>query len=67
MWTSLLAVFAAGDLPHGFLGEAAEAQDLAGYAVAFLVRPFGAEPPKEVQEMLKQIHIPSGAGEASLQ
>jgi len=43
----------------GFVGM------LINFAVAFLVRPFGGEPPKEVQEMVEQIHIPSGAGEAS--
>lgn len=43
----------------GFVGM------LINFAVAFLVRPFGGEPPKEVQEMVERIHIPSGAGEAS--
>jgi cation/acetate symporter len=43
----------------GFVGM------LINFAVAFLVRPFGGDPPKEVQEMVERIHIPSGAGEAS--
>lgn len=43
----------------GFVGM------LINFAVAFLVRPFGDEPPKEVQEMVEQIHIPDGAGAAS--
>lgn len=43
----------------GFVGM------LINFAVAFLVRPLGGDPPKEVQEMVEQIHIPSGAGEAS--
>jgi cation/acetate symporter len=43
----------------GFVGM------LINFAVAFLVRPFGDEPPKEVQEMVEQIHIPTGAGKAS--
>ena len=43
----------------GFVGM------LINFAVAFLVRPFGDDPPKEVQEMVDQIHIPSGTGEAT--
>jgi len=43
----------------GFVGM------LINFAVAFLVRPFGDEPPKEVQQMVEQIHIPTGAGKAS--
>jgi cation/acetate symporter len=43
----------------GFVGM------LINFAVAFLVRPFGDDPPKEVQDMVAQIHIPSGAGDAS--
>ena len=43
----------------GFVGM------LINFAVAFIVRPLGGDPPKEVQEMVQQIHIPSGAGEAS--
>jgi cation/acetate symporter len=38
---------------------------LINFAVAFLMRPFGGDPPKEVQEMVERIHIPSGAGEAT--
>jgi cation/acetate symporter len=43
----------------GFVGM------LINFAVAFLVRPFGDDPPKEVQDMVDQIHIPSGTGEAT--
>ena len=35
------------------------------FAVAFVVSSFTPEPPQEVQDMVEQIHIPSGAGDAS--
>jgi cation/acetate symporter len=43
----------------GFVGM------LVNFAVAFAVRPFGGEPPKEVRDMVEQIHIPNDAGGAS--
>lgn len=43
----------------GFVGM------LINFAVAFVVSSFTPEPPQEVQDMVEQIHIPSGAGEAS--
>ena len=42
----------------GFVGM------LINFAVAFLVSAYTAAPPKEVQEMVENIHIPSGSGEA---
>jgi cation/acetate symporter len=43
----------------GFVGM------LINFAVAFVVSSFTPEPPQEVQDMVEQIHIPSGAGDAS--
>ena len=43
----------------GFVGM------LINFAVAFLVSAYTAAPPKEVQEMVENIHSPSGSGEAS--
>ncbi len=50
-----------GISPEGF-GTVAM---LVNFAVAFLVNLFTSEPPKEVQEIVENIRIPSGAGEAS--
>ncbi len=38
---------------------------LINFAVAFAVNLFSPPPPPEVQEMVENIHIPSGAGEAA--
>ena len=43
----------------GFVGM------LINFVVAFLVSAFTPAPPKGVQEMVENIHIPSGSGEAS--
>jgi cation/acetate symporter len=43
----------------GFVGM------LINFAVAFLVSAFTPAPPQVVQEMVENIHIPSGSGEAS--
>jgi cation/acetate symporter len=43
----------------GFVGM------LLNFAVAFVVSSFTPEPPQEVQDMVENIHIPSGSGEAS--
>ncbi|MGJ8673498.1 sodium:solute symporter family protein [Rubritalea sp.] len=43
----------------GFVGM------LINFAVTFIVSAFTPPPPKEVQEMVESIHIPSGASEAS--
>ena len=43
----------------GFVGM------LINFAVAFLVSAFTPAPPQAVQEMVENIHIPSGSGEAS--
>ncbi|CAA6679546.1 MULTISPECIES: sodium:solute symporter family protein [unclassified Lentimonas] len=43
----------------GFVGM------LINFVVAFVVSAFTPAPPKEVQEMVENIHIPSGSGEAS--
>ena len=43
----------------GFIGM------LINFAVAFLVSAFTPALPQEVQEMVENIHIPSGSGEAS--
>ncbi len=42
----------------GFLGM------LINFAVAFTVRSFTQAPPREVQEMVEDIRIPKGAGDA---
>jgi cation/acetate symporter len=39
---------------------------LVNFAVAFGVNVFSPEPPQEVQDMVENIHVPSGAGEASI-
>jgi cation/acetate symporter len=38
---------------------------LINFAVTFIVSALTPAPPKEIQEMVEHIHIPSGAGEAS--
>ena len=38
---------------------------LINFAVAFIVNLFSPPPPQEVQEMVENIHIPSGATEAT--
>jgi cation/acetate symporter len=43
----------------GFVGM------LINFGVAFLVSAFTPDPPQEVQDMVENIHIPSGSGEAS--
>jgi len=43
----------------GFVGM------LINFAVALLVSKFTPDAPQEVQDMVENIHIPSGAGEAS--
>jgi cation/acetate symporter len=43
----------------GFVGM------LINFAVAFLVSAVTPAPPQVVQEMVENIHIPSGSGEAS--
>ena len=43
----------------GFVGM------LLNFVVAFVVSACSAPPPQEVQQMVEQIHIPSGSGEAS--
>ena len=43
----------------GFVGM------LINFAVAFTVSAFTSEPPQDVQDMVENIHIPSGSGEAS--
>ncbi|MCH6257928.1 cation acetate symporter [Puniceicoccaceae bacterium K14] len=43
----------------GFVGM------LINFAVAFTVRAFTPAPPKEIQAMVEEIHIPNGASEAS--
>jgi cation/acetate symporter len=35
------------------------------FVVSIVVMQFTAEPPKEVQEIVENIRIPSGAGEAT--
>ena len=42
----------------GFLGM------LINFVVAFAVRSFTSPPPQEVQDMVEEIRIPKGAGEA---
>ena len=37
---------------------------LANFAVALLVKSFTPDPPQEVQDIVENIRIPSGAGEA---
>jgi len=43
----------------GFLGMAIN------FAVAFLVSSFTPAPPKEIQDMVEDIRIPKGAGDAT--
>ncbi|WP_262706907.1 hypothetical protein [Flavobacterium bomense] len=38
---------------------------LANFIVAFIINSFTPEPPQEVQEIVENIRIPSGVGEAS--
>ena len=38
---------------------------LVNFAVAFGVNVFSPEPPQEVQDMVENIHVPTGAGETS--
>lgn len=38
---------------------------LINFTVAFIVSKFTPEPPKEVQELIENIRLPSGAGKAT--
>ncbi|HCK40397.1 MAG TPA: cation acetate symporter, partial [Planctomycetaceae bacterium] len=60
--------FLGGDASEYLLGISPEGIGTLGmlvnFAVALVVNSFSPEPPAEVQAMVEQIHIPSGAGEA---
>ena len=60
--------FLGGDASEYLLGISPEGIGTLGmlvnFAVALVVNSFSPEPPAEVQLMVEQIHIPSGAGEA---
>ncbi len=60
--------FLGGTTEQLFLGITPEGIGFVGmfinFAVAFLVSAFTAEPPPHVQEMVENIHIPTGAGES---
>jgi len=61
--------FLDGHADQYFLGISPEGIGFVGmlinFGVAFLVSAFTPEPPQEVQDMVENIHIPSGSGEAS--
>jgi len=61
--------FLGGTREHYFLGITPEGIGFIGmlinFAVAFAVSAFTPDPPQEVQDMVENIHIPSGAGKAS--
>ncbi len=61
--------FLGGIKEHYFLGITPEGIGFVGmlinFSVAFAVSKFTPAPPQEVQDMVENIHIPSGAGEAS--
>ena len=61
--------FLDGHADQYFLGISPEGIGFVGmlinFGVAFLVSAFTPEPPQKVQDMVENIHIPSGSGEAS--
>ncbi len=61
--------FLGGTKEQYFLGITPEGIGFVGmlinFSVAFLVSKFTPEPPEEIRQMVENIHIPSGAGEAS--